>query len=249
MTMTADHATTSANARMPAAIRVANYAAGIERYRFQDHVRDFESRRVLCLEGGPVTHVHWVQSGWLALSKSLQNGRRQIVDFALPGDIVNPGAGIDGTAASQVETATLARVATIPVSLWTQKIRTRADLLQVARRNIYAHNARLGERMLRIGTTSAEVRLSYVLLEFCVRLGDPAIDGSRTYPIPLTHRQIGDFTGLTSVHVCRTLRRLVRQGIIDNSGTAHIRILDLARLGEIANADPSKLRRAISPDP
>jgi DNA-binding MarR family transcriptional regulator len=53
-------------------------------------------------------------------------------------------------------------------------------------------------------------------------------------PVPMTQEEIGDATGLTAVHVNRTMRALVEQGLIERSAGA-IRILDQARLTRVAN--------------
>jgi CRP/FNR family transcriptional regulator len=70
-------------------------------------------------------------------------------------------------------------------------------------------------------------------------LADPA--GEDNIPVPMTQEEIGDATGLTAVHVNRTMRALVEQGLIARSAGA-IRILDAARLSRVANHVPRSER-------
>ena len=60
-------------------------------------------------------------------------------------------------------------------------------------------------------------------------------DGSVEFP--LTQEHIGDAIGLTSVHVCRMMRRLCRDGLIETSRN-RLRIVDHERIAEIAGLPP-----------
>ena len=63
--------------------------------------------------------------------------------------------------------------------------------------------------------------------------------------MPLGQQQLGDFTGLSSVHVCRTLRRLNRVGVIWTGDHMDITIKDLPALAELAQVDLAALRKEI----
>ena len=102
--------------------------------------------------------------------------------------------------------------------------------------------------MLRLGKSCAETRIAYVLIELCLRLSacaQPA--GDCAFHVPLGQQQLGDFIGLSSVHVCRTLRRLSRQGIITTGDHMDIEIHDLTALTELAGVDLADLRTEIIP--
>jgi len=59
----------------------------------------------------------------------------------------------------------------------------------------------------------------------------PVEDG---FALPLTQEEIGDLTGLTAVHVNRTMRVLSEQGLIGRTGNV-LRILAPERLARVAN--------------
>ena len=107
--------------------------------------------------------------------------------------------------------------------------------------------ARISERMLRLGKGNAEKRVAYALLELWTRLhgSGPAVTDS--FYIPMRQQQLGDFVGLSSVHVCRTLRRLVRQNMISMKDHMEIKIIDIAQLSRIADVDLGSLSRKILP--
>jgi CRP-like cAMP-binding protein len=92
----------------------------------------------------------------------------------------------------------------------------------------------LTERLVSLGRSSAKGRVAALLMWIADRLrfaGLPTGDG---FALPLTQEEIGDLTGLTAVHVNRTMRVLAEQGLIARSG-ATLRIVDTQRLSRIAN--------------
>lgn len=200
----------------------------------------------LQLEKEKCDSIYCVLNGWLAMSKMLKSGQSQIIDFALPGDIVDPAAGDGVTSSVTVTALTDSRLAAMPYSSWAKVTRDWPEL----QRQVYLadaeRNASRAERMLRLGKGTAEMRISYALLEFFTRLDLLNEPDSPEFYIPLTQQQIGDYVGLSSVHVCRTLRRLNRQGVIQTRDHIHIRILNARTLAKLAGADLPALRRKVA---
>jgi hypothetical protein len=67
------------------------------------------------------------------------------------------------------------------------------------------------------------------------------------FHVPLGQQHLGDFTGLSSVHVCRTLRRLGRLGTLTTDDHMDIRIHDLPDLADRAGVNIATLRAEIIP--
>jgi CRP-like cAMP-binding protein len=101
--------------------------------------------------------------------------------------------------------------------------------------------------MLRLGKGSAETRIAYAIIELCIRLGMIGKVPDCGFHIPLTQQQLGEFVGLSSVHVCRTMRRLTRLGVISMEGHMDITIHNMDALAEIAGVDPDALENEIIP--
>lgn len=211
------------------------------------HARNIPAGRPLGAEGDRSGLVLCVMGGWLALSKSLYNGERQIMDFALPGDIIHPSTADGATSAVTMEALSDAVVAFFPEAKWREMKVEWPDLQRLEHHILAAERARRYERILRLGKGSAAMRISYSLLEFLVRLTAIRQSQNGAFHIPLRQQDLGDFAGLSSVHVCRTLRSLARDGIITVKGQMDIRILDLPALSRVANLDPETLSRAIEP--
>ena len=198
---------------------------------------------------GDETHARlYVAEGWLAASKSLEDGHQQIIEFILPGETFDPTASDGKTSFVQVEALCDAVIAPIDQTAWAQWIHEDPTLRKVIRLRDVAAQARQSERMLRLGRASAETRIAYVLIELCMRVSGDASECNATFYVPLTQQQIGDFTGLSSVHVCRTLRRLNRAGVIKTGEHMCILIKNQPALAQIAQIDIDVLRDEIAAD-
>src|SRR5262245_35480528 len=84
-------------------------------------LRTIEAKEHIFREGDPVTHVCLVEVGHVCIYRTLCDGRRQVIDFAYPGDLIGLGA-IDEHANSAQATART-RVRCVPVSALRQAVR------------------------------------------------------------------------------------------------------------------------------
>ncbi|WP_397543970.1 helix-turn-helix domain-containing protein [Roseovarius salis] len=214
---------------------------------FPRHVQSFRDNSTLLLEDEECRSVFYLIDGWLALSKSLTEGQTQIIDFALPGEIVDPVSGDGVTSNVTVEALSDGAVIAVPYAGWERMTDDWRDLNHALHRIESAQTARRSERMLRLGKASAETRVAYALLEFCVRIDAACDRSSPAFHVPLTQQQLGDYVGLSSVHVCRTMRRMSRNGIIVMTNHMDIRVLDPQAMAALAGIDRENLRRRILP--
>ncbi len=196
-------------------------------------------------EGAQAAPCYWLESGWAVLFKTLQDGRDQIIDIHLAGDLVQPLAADGLTASGGLQALTPCVVSAIHASRWERlragckPVRDACDV-QAA-----AVSARRGERMLRLGRGSAAMRLAYLLLELHLRLGAGAAAPPRAFHLPMTQRQIGDAAGLCSVHVSRVFSQFNRDGVMTTRDHTDVELRDIGRLCAHAGVEIAALRRAI----
>jgi CRP-like cAMP-binding protein len=209
--------------------------------------RGVDAGTILRAEGEESPVRFHVVEGWLAVSKSLEDGDQQILEFILPGETYDPTAADGRTSFVEVRALCDAVVIAIDRKVWSRLLRDRPELWDAESVRDIAAQARQSERMLRIGKSSAETRIAYVLIEMCLRLSGGPNGDEWAFHVPLGQQQLGDFTGLSSVHVCRTLRRLARQGIISTGDHMDITIHDVAALADLAGVDLASLRTEIIP--
>lgn len=216
--------------------------ADIERFRlisgYRSGDRRIEAGRDLFSIGSSDDAIFNLLDGWVALYTLLEDGRRQIVQFALSGAVLGilPTRGAQATFGAQALTDTVLCV--IPHSKLSSLTRDYPDIGMRLARSL-ARDCNLAfDHMTSIGRRSARERVAHLLLELFVRYR-AQWPGNRIEEmcLPLTQEQIGDATGLTFVHVNRVLRALRKERILEFH-YRRLRILDPDKLVEIAGIDP-----------
>lgn len=90
-----------------------------------------------------------------------------------------------------------------------------------------------------VGRRDARTRLAHLLCEISLRLKVAGLGEHDNYELPMTQDQLADATGLTSVHVNRTLKELEADGLIERRNPRAIEIGDwrkLAKSGDFNSA-------------
>lgn len=201
----------------------------------------------LFAEGETSDYLYVVLDGWLLLHRILEDGRRQILDFGLPGAVIGFRAQPETTLSFTAEAITDAQVAVIPISRIDQLLRCGSDcaitLLDAA--NVALLDA--FDTITDIGRRTAREAIAHFLLRMDRRIRRTARKADQDpVPFPLTQEHIGDALGLTAVHVCRTLRALRNDGLVE-AGRGRLSIRDRKALSNEAGAstvEPNEARLA-----
>lgn len=211
------------------------------------HLQSRDGGALLRMEGEKSGSVYFVLSGWLAVSKSTPDGNRLISDVVLSGNVMDPATASADISAVEIEALTDVTYAAIPRAKWLRGVEQSAELRELTQQQSGATIARMSERMLRMGKSDAESIIAYALCEMALRSTGRAMQDIGSFHLPMTQQQLGDFCGLSSVHICRTLQRLRRGGMLDVRNHMDITIHDVEGLAQIAQIDPDSLRSAIMP--
>ena len=199
--------------------------------QLEDHPRQFRRGAVIIRENERPRELYIVRSGWLHSSTLLGNGSRQILRFLFQGDML--GLSLLAFADSSDTVTAVTDVTLCPftreklAALIGEHPRIGALMFGLS----VADGASLSDRLASIGRTSARARVGSLICEIFARMRRLGAVGNGGYvQLPLTQEDIGDATGLTSVHVNRMMRALVDDGIIERNGGNQIRLLDERRL-------------------
>jgi CRP-like cAMP-binding protein len=199
----------------------------------------YPALRELIGEGQRVTGPSILLGGWAGRVRLFADGRRQILGFVLPGELIGFSPHREPLAATTIIALTDLSVAPAPAG---------RDALGEA----YAVSQALAEfylfrQVARLGRLSAYERLIDWLLEMRDRLAISGLAKADSFPIPMTQEALADALGLTSVHVNRTLQLLRREGLIVSRG-GMVCLPDPARLEELVDYRPaavSQTRRTV----
>ncbi|KEJ88548.1 helix-turn-helix domain-containing protein [Sulfitobacter donghicola] len=164
----------------------------------------------LFYEGDEVEWLYQVTSGVVRLTRLLSDGRRQVIAFGYPGDIV--GFPADGLHHTDCEALTETRLQPFRRSILETgdgDPKMHRDLLQAALREISA----MQDHFMMLGRKSANEKLASFLCVLAERVGKD-LGSSRSVTLPMSRSDIADFLGLTTETVSRTFTQLRKSKII-----------------------------------
>ncbi|MGE0746756.1 MAG: Crp/Fnr family transcriptional regulator [Rhodospirillales bacterium] len=189
------------------------------------------------LQGIDSPHLYTVFSGWLFRFKTLPDGRRQILNYALPGDLLGLQSVLMDKAEHTAEALTRASLCVFARDnlwrLYEKHPELAYDITWLAARE----ERLLDEHLLSIGRRTAAERVAYVLLHLFERARQLGLNRGNSLRLPLTQQHLADTLGLSLVHTNKTLQQLIRRGLFAwRNGELTIR--NAKALAEFANFEP-----------
>lgn len=194
-------------------------------------VRIVGAKRDILLEGERPDHVHVILNGWAARYKTLTDGTRQIVGLLIPGDFCDLHVAVLGRMDHGIIALSRCRVAYIPSGKLDSLTANHNGLTKALWWATLVDEAVLREWILNVGRRDAYERIAHLLCEMHARMEMVELVRDDRLELPLTQEDLADTTGLTSVHVNRTLQRLRKNNLIEMRN-GMLTILDLAKLRE-----------------
>ena len=194
-----------------------------------------EADKTLIHEGQEDAPLYTLFSGWAFRFKTLSDGRRQILNFLLPGDFIGVQQKMGDATAHGVQTLTPVMVCTFQRdALWA--LHRTAPTLGFSVTWITAHEESVvDDTLLSVGRRSAEERIAALLIVLFKRAAALMADGGAGgVPFPLTQQHIADGLGLSLVHTNKTLRKLEARGM-HTLRDGWLRLLDAKALSKVAD--------------
>lgn len=202
----------------------------------------YRSGQILVHEGDAADYIYMLTQGMGCRYKLLPSGERQILGYIIPTDLC--GIRLGALRRSDHSVALLSDSLLVKVPMWRMLdlLRRFPKVERALALSALLDVAILREWLLNIGQRNAYQKLCHFFCEMSVRLhsvGQVHDDGS--FDMPINQSALADTTGLTCVHVNRTLQRLRHEGLI---ALRHRRltILDFDRLATNAGFDDDYLR-------
>lgn len=194
--------------------------------------RRCEAGHSLIDAGKRMTAAVLVHEGWAFRHRTLSDGRRQVMDFVLPGDICDPTVFVTPRADFSMQALTDLSYSLLGAEDVLDLV-TRSPRIGAALWWAEAHEAAITRaHLVALGRLTAYERIAYLLWELWTRLRVVNLADGDGFEMPANQELIADAAGLSYVHVSRTLRRLDREGVIRRSHR-NWRILDVERIQRI----------------
>lgn len=205
----------------------------------QAQVRHLKAKEPLFAEGDTKSNVYRVESGAVLIYKILNDGFRQIVSFAFPGDYV--GLEMSPLYTYDAQTIAPTRIRCVPsTSLWRQAREDAAvagEIFETLSREISAARG----HFLTIGRLSATGRIATFLLALAERNERKALDAVNIQ-LPVRRSDIADFLCLSVETVSRSLTELKTARIISLRGWRQIILADREALESLADGETIDVR-------
>jgi CRP/FNR family transcriptional regulator len=205
--------------------------AGFEHSLAHGQLRRVEAKEFLFIAGDTISHLYRIDTGVLALFRVLADGRRQVMGFAYPGDIV--GLGIDREYTMNAQAVKSTRVRCLSMASLRQSAARDPEIGFKLYEALARELAAARDLILTTGQRSALERVAGFLLAFSRRNQRNGQDKC-TIELPMTRADIGDFLGLTIETVSRTFTKLKLMQLIELQQSNQVKLLDIDQLEDLA---------------
>ena len=207
-------------------------------------VRQVERHGYLVREHDRTSQTCLLLTGFAMRHKIVGDGARQIVSIHMAGDLVDLQNSMLRVADHSVQMLTQCRAAAIPKDAILALAAERPRVAQALWHDTLIDASVSREWIANVGRRDARTRIAHLLCEFALRLKVAGLGEDSDYELPMTQEQLGDCTGLTSVHVNRTVRGLEVEGLITRRNSRSITIGDWQKLAKAGDFDSNYLHLA-----
>jgi len=193
-------------------------------------------------EGSPSEQLFTLLEGWAFRYKTLEDGRRQITSFVLPGDLIGLQSSMQGDMDHSVDTLTAVALCTFPRNRVWDVFEHCATLAFDVTWLAATQEMVLNENLLSVGRRNAVECAAYYILHLYLRASDVGLVTEGRVRFPFTQEHLADALGLSLVHTNKTLKRLSARGLMQwEHGWCFLP--DVAALAEVAKFDLNQPRK------
>lgn len=196
----------------------------------QDIARDHDRPSQCCL----------ILEGYAFRYKMLDEGKRQILSFHIPGDLPDLQSIHLRVMDHSLATLGPCRVAFVPHEAIRPFLHAHPRIADALWRDTLIDAAIFREWVANIGRRQAYGRIAHLLCELFMRIKAIGLTDTNSFDMPVTQEQLADATGLSAVHVSRTLTDLRDNGLI-STPKGRVLIKEWDALQEAAGFDPTYL--------
>ncbi len=175
-----------------------------------------------------LVHVH---DGVLALEAVPAGGRRQILDFFMPGDAIPASVGVTspGFFLRAMTKATLERRSSAATEGTSQATTLLAE--------VWSHLMRRNLHQIMIGQLDSQSRVSSFLLMLALRCCRTH-RGNLLLPLPMSRNDIADYLAMNPDTLSRMMMRLEALQIIRRLNRHSVKLIDDQKLGQLSPIRP-----------
>ena len=194
-------------------------------------IRRWKKREMLFRAGEPIGAFFKIRTGVVAVSRTLEDGRGQIVAVRAPGDCVGY-LDLDGRYAFEGEALTDVEACAFNRRRFDAFVAQHPDLAAALAEALSAALRQSGEAMLVLGQLKSTERVAHFLAEIDTLYQQRHVS-VRPLSLKMSRTEIADYLGLTIETVSRAIGKLKNRAVIGLIGSDEVVILDNDRLRQI----------------
>jgi CRP-like cAMP-binding protein len=177
----------------------------------RDHIRLAAGTDIIH-PGQNNAELYTLFEGWAFRYNELPDGRRQILNFLLPGDLIGLQASLLEDAQHGVEALTAVELCVLPRNRMFQVFRDMPELAYDVTWLGARGESIVDDSLTSVGRRSAAERVAALIVTLFRRLQPLGLVRDNAFTFPLSQTHIGDALGLSLVHTNKTIARLKRLG-------------------------------------
>lgn len=168
---------------------------------------------VVMMEGHAISRLYTALSGMGLRYKTLEDGRRQVLNFVFPGDLVGLQSALVDQAEHSVEATTEMTFCIFERGALWKTYRSQPERAYALTWMGAVEEHFLGEALASLGQRDAAERLAWALVRIHSRLRLLGLESGGSVPLPYRQQDLADALGLSLVHTNKVLARLRRKGL------------------------------------
>ncbi len=202
--------------------------------------RVLPAKQIILREEKKADEVFTLFDGWVFTYKLFPDGRRQILEFLLPGSFIGLHVLWFKAMSHSVQSLTSVSLCVFDKEKFRDLLRHKPEYERELLRYTVSCQASSDERLSDLGRRTAKERIARFALMLHDRLADRGMVKGGSFPFHLRQEHIADALGLTKVHVNRILQGLRNEGLFEVNHQIEVhhqtaKVLDLRGLRELAN--------------
>lgn len=166
------------------------------------------------LEGSHSAHLYTVLSGLGFRYKLLPDGRRQILNYVMPGDLIGLQGSVMGEMQHSIEALSPMLLCVFERGKLHELYRNYPGLAYDITWLASREERMLDENLLSVGRRTALERCAYLIAFIGMRAEAVGLSHQKPFEIPVRQQHVADTLGLSLVHTNKTIRKLVDRGFI-----------------------------------
>ena len=201
------------------------------------------AERPVVSDGQRATDCCLVADGFCVRSKTIADGKRQILSIHIPGEIPDLMSLFLHVMDHDLLTLTPCTLGFISHDTLQRLHQRRPNVAEIFWRDTLIDAAMFREWIVNVGQRPAPARLAHVMTELRERLKVIGRADGNSFEMPLTQEQIGEALGITAVHANRVIKQLRQEGVVDFH-RGRVTVLDEAKFQELADFDRRYLHQS-----